>query len=144
MTIVYLAIACGIIEGRELGENARAALTTRGAAEIARLGVRRGGRAETFMGLAGFGDLILTCSSMQSRNMSLGAALGQGETLADILANRNSVSEGVYTASAVAEHARALEVDMPIVDAVDGVLNKGLEIDDAIGGLLSRAFTTEY
>lgn len=139
-----LAIACGIIEGRELGENARAALTTRGAAEIARLGVRRGGRAETFMGLAGFGDLILTCSSMQSRNMSLGAALGQGETLADILANRNSVSEGVYTASAVAEHARALEVDMPIVDAVDGVLNKGLEIDDAIGGLLSRAFTTEY
>jgi len=138
-----LAIACGIIEGRELGENARASLTTRGAAEIARLGVARGGRAETFMGLAGFGDLILTCSSMQSRNMSLGAALGQGQTLADILASRKSVSEGVYTASAVSEHARTLGVEMPIVDAVDGVLNHGMSIDDAIGGLLSRAFTTE-
>jgi glycerol-3-phosphate dehydrogenase (NAD(P)+) len=138
-----LAIACGIIEGRELGENARASLTTRGAAEIARLGVARGGRAETFMGLAGFGDLILTCSSMQSRNMSLGAALGQGQALADILASRKSVSEGVYTASAVSEHARTLGVEMPIVDAVDGVLNHGMSIDDAIGGLLSRAFTTE-
>jgi glycerol-3-phosphate dehydrogenase (NAD(P)+) len=139
-----LAIACGVIVGRELGENARAALTTRGAAEITRLGIRRGGRVETFMGLAGFGDLILTCSSLQSRNMSLGAALGRGESLEDILSSRTSVSEGVYTASAVAEHARELEVEMPIVDAVDGILNHGLSIDDAIGGLLSRAFTTEY
>ena len=81
---------------------------------------------------------------MQSRNMSLGAALGRGETLANILAARKTVSEGVYTAGAVAEHARTLGVVMPIVDAVDGVLNQGLSIDDAIGGLLSRAFTTEY
>ncbi|NQV20875.1 MAG: NAD(P)H-dependent glycerol-3-phosphate dehydrogenase, partial [Rhodospirillales bacterium] len=138
-----LAIACGIIEGRELGENARAALTTRGLAEITRLGVRRGARAETFMGLAGIGDLILTCSSLQSRNMSLGAALGRGEALSDILSARKSVAEGVFTAGAVVEHARQLEIEMPICEAVEGILNQGLSIDDAMGSLLSRAFKIE-
>ena len=138
-----LAIACGIIEGRELGENARASLITRGLSEITRLGVSRGARAETFKGLAGIGDVMLTCTSLQSRNMSLGADLGRGSTLGDILAARKSVAEGVYTASAVVEHAEQLDVEMPISEAVDGILNHGASIDDAIGGLLSRAFKTE-
>jgi glycerol-3-phosphate dehydrogenase (NAD(P)+) len=138
-----LAIACGIIAGRELGENARASLITRGLSEISRLGVRRGARPETFMGLAGIGDVMLTCNSLQSRNMSLGAELGRGVSLSDILSARTSVAEGIYTAGAVVEHARELEVEMPISEAVDGILNHGVSIDDAIGGLLSRAFKTE-
>ena len=109
-----LAIACGVVEGRKLGDNARAALITRGLAEITRLALALGGRAETLMGLSGLGDLTLTCSSLQSRNMSLGAALGAGRSLSDILAERRSVAEGVYTAAAVVGLAKAKGVDMPI------------------------------
>jgi glycerol-3-phosphate dehydrogenase (NAD(P)+) len=139
-----LAVACGVISGRQFGENARAALITRGLAEMMRLGVAMGGRAETLMGLSGMGDLVLTCSSTQSRNMSLGFALGQGQKLADILASRTSVSEGVYTASAALALAHRYKVEMPIVTAVDAILNHGAEIDRTITELLSRPLTLEH
>lgn len=138
-----LAIACGVVEGRKLGDNARAALITRGLAEIARLGLRLGGRAETLMGLSGLGDLTLTCSSLQSRNMSLGAQLGQGRPLADILAERTSVAEGVYTARAVVDLAGRLGVDMPICAAVDAILNRGADLETVIDALLARPFKVE-
>jgi glycerol-3-phosphate dehydrogenase (NAD(P)+) len=138
-----MAIGCGIIEGRGLGDNARAALLTRGLAEITRLGVAKGGRAETFMGLSGMGDLLLTATSMQSRNFSLGYALGQGESLASILANRKAVTEGVYTAIAVLALAERLKVDMPICSAINAVLNQGAQVDAVIDHLLSRPFRHE-
>ncbi|CAO3353486.1 NAD(P)H-dependent glycerol-3-phosphate dehydrogenase [Azospirillum melinis] len=138
-----LAIACGVVEGRRLGDNARAALITRGLAEITRLALALGGRAETLMGLSGLGDLTLTCSSLQSRNMSLGAALGEGKALAEILAVRRSVAEGVYTAAAVVGLAGKLGVDMPICAAVDAILNRGAGLDETIDGLLSRPFRGE-
>ncbi|CAO3405735.1 Glycerol-3-phosphate dehydrogenase [NAD(P)+] (EC 1.1.1.94) [Azospirillum largimobile] len=138
-----LAIACGVVEGRRLGDNARAALITRGLAEITRLALALGGRAETLMGLSGLGDLTLTCSSLQSRNMSLGAALGEGKSLAEILAVRRSVAEGVYTAAAVVGLAAKLGVDMPICTAVDAILNRGAGLDETIDGLLSRPFRGE-
>src|SRR5689334_19118042 len=109
-----LAIACGIVRGRRLGDNARAALITRGLAEIVRLGTALGARPETLMGLSGLGDLTLTCTSLQSRNMSLGAALGEGRALADILAERHSVAEGVSSAAAVVALAAHHGVEMPI------------------------------
>jgi glycerol-3-phosphate dehydrogenase (NAD(P)+) len=138
-----IAIACGVVVGRGLGENARAALLTRGLAEMTRLGVAKGARPETFMGLSGLGDLALTCGSPQSRNMSLGIALGQGRRLADILAERRSVAEGVATAPAVLALAKRLGVDMPISAAVDAVLHRGADIDDAIEALLSRPLKAE-
>ena len=120
-----LAIACGIILGRGLGDNARAALITRGLAEMVRLGEAKGGSAETFRGLSGLGDLVLTCTALQSRNHSLGLALGRGESLAAALAARRSVVEGVATAAAVIALARRLGVEMPISEAVDAVLHRG-------------------
>ncbi len=138
-----LAIACGIVAGRKLGENARASIITRGLAEILRLGLALGARAETLMGLSGLGDLVLTCSSPQSRNMSLGIALGEGKALADILASRVSVAEGVTTAAATLALANKHHVEMPIIAAVDSVLNGSMNIDDAIAGLLSRPLKAE-
>lgn len=138
-----LAIACGVVEGRRLGDNARAALITRGLAEITRLALALGGRVETLMGLSGLGDLTLTCSSLQSRNMSLGAALGAGKALSEILAARRSVAEGVYTTAAVVGLAAKLGVDMPICTAVDAILNRGAGLDETIEGLLSRPFRGE-
>ena len=138
-----LAIACGITHGRELGENARAALITRGLAEMVRLGLALEAKIGTMMGLAGFGDLTLTCTSAQSRNASLGVALGRGEALADVLARRSAVTEGVSTAAAVCELARRHRVEMPIAAAVDRVLNHGGDIDATIETLLSRPFTAE-
>lgn len=138
-----LAIACGVVEGRTLGDNARAALITRGLAEITRLALALGGRAETLMGLSGLGDLTLTCSSLQSRNMSLGVALGAGRTLDEVLGERRSVAEGVYTARAVVALAGRLGVDMPICAAVDAILNHGAGLDDAIAALLARPFREE-
>ncbi|MGB0747207.1 MAG: NAD(P)H-dependent glycerol-3-phosphate dehydrogenase [Magnetospiraceae bacterium] len=133
-----LAIACGIVTGKGLGDNARAALITRGLVEITRLGVALGARPETFMGLSGLGDLTLTCNAMQSRNFSLGVALGEGQSLADILAGRTAVTEGVYTAAAATDLARKLGVEMPICRAVDGVLNHHADLEATIRGLLSR------
>ena len=138
-----LAIACGIAEGRGFGDNTRAALISRGLAELTRLCLAKGGRRETMMGLSGLGDLVLTCTSTQSRNYSLGLALGGGQTLAEILGQRNSVAEGVFTASAAVALAERLDVEMPIVGAVDAVLNRGADINDVIEGLLSRPLRDE-
>jgi glycerol-3-phosphate dehydrogenase (NAD(P)+) len=138
-----LAVACGIVSGKGMGENARAAIITRGLAEMIRLGVALGGQAETLMGLSGLGDLVLTCSSDASRNTSLGIALAQGKTLAEILAARSSVAEGVTTAAAATALAHKHNVDMPIVVAVDAVLNQGADIDTTITELLSRPMKVE-
>ena len=138
-----LAIACGIVEGRNLGDNTRATLITRGLSEIVHLGQAKGARMETLMGLSGLGDLILTCNAMQSRNFSLGVALGEGRSLKDIQGERNSVAEGVFSASSVSELARRLDVEMPICLAVDGVLNHFADIDATIKGLLARPFGAE-
>ncbi|MGE3622404.1 MAG: NAD(P)H-dependent glycerol-3-phosphate dehydrogenase [Bdellovibrionales bacterium] len=138
-----LAVACGIAAGCKMGENARAALITRGLAEMIRLGNAMGAQAETLMGLSGLGDLVLTCSSLQSRNMSLGAALGEGKKLSDILGHRASVAEGVYTAAAAKALAVRHNVEMPIVAAVDGVLNNGAGLEATIETLLARPMKAE-
>ena len=139
-----LAIASGIVSGRGLGENARAALITRGLHEIVRLGIALGGRGETLMGLSGAGDLMLTCMSAKSRNYSVGLALGRGEDLQSALGGKSSVAEGVFSAPAVAALARQRGVDMPICFAVDAVLHGGAHIDAAIDALMARPFTAEY
>jgi glycerol-3-phosphate dehydrogenase (NAD(P)+) len=139
-----LAIACGIVAGRQMGDNARAALITRGLAEIVRLGIAKGARPETLMGLSGLGDLTLTCNAMQSRNFSLGAALGEGRTLSEILDERRAVTEGVYSAGSVVALADRLGVEMPICRAVDRIVNYGEDIDQVIAGLLSRPFAHEH
>ena len=138
-----IAIACGIVVGRGLGENARAALLTRGLAEMTRLGLAKGAKAETFMGLSGLGDLALTCGSPQSRNMSLGIAIGQGKALSEVLGARRSVAEGVTTATAVVALAKRLGVDMPISSAVDAVLHHGADIAKTIDALLRRPLKAE-
>ena len=138
-----LAIACGIVVGRRLGENARAALITRGIAEMARLGVAKGAMPETLMGLSGLGDLTLTCTGEQSRNMSLGQALGEGWKLEEILSERKSVTEGVFTAAAVRALAEKLGIEMPICNAVDDVINRRQDLDEVIAGLLARPFSSE-
>ena len=138
-----LAIACGIVEGRGLGDNARAASITRGLAEMVRLGLAKGAEAETFRGLSGLGDLVLTCTAAQSRNYALGTALGRGETLVEALAGRRSVVEGVATAGALARLAARLHVEMPITAAVDAVLHRGMAIDAMIEALLSRPYRAE-
>ena len=135
-----LAIACGIVEGRGLGDNARAALVTRGLAELTRFAVAKGGRAQTMMGPAGLGDLVLTASSAQSRNYSLGYDLGAGRSLADALERAKGVTEGVWTAGIVVASAKSLGLDMPVCTAVDAVLNGGTALDDAIAQLLNRPF----
>jgi glycerol-3-phosphate dehydrogenase (NAD(P)+) len=133
-----LAIACGIVDGRRLGDNARAALITRGLAEMTRLGITKDARAETFAGLSGLGDLVLTCGGAQSRNHALGLALGRGSSLEDALAGRRSVVEGIATAASVTALAARLRVEMPIAEAVDAVLHRGMAIDRMIAQLLSR------
>lgn len=138
-----MAIACGIVEGRKLGDNARAALMTRGLTEMMRFGAALGGRPETLMGLSGLGDLALTCNSPQSRNMSLGIALGQGRSLAEALAGKRAVVEGVASAASVCQRAEALGVEMPIVAAVNGILHKDADISRTIAALLERPFKNE-
>lgn len=138
-----LAIAAGIVDGKGLGASAHAALVTRGFAEMRRFGEALGARSETLMGLSGLGDLVLTCGSPQSRNMSLGRALGQGKTLGEILGARNSVTEGVYTAAAVVGIAREKRIVMPIADAVHAILEGRAGVDEAIGELMSRPLKAE-
>lgn len=133
-----LAIATGIADGLDLGLNARAALVTRGLAEIARLGEALGGRRETFMGLAGMGDLILTCTGDLSRNRRVGLALGRGRTLEQTLVELGHVAEGVSTAREVAGLARRLGIEMPITAAVDAILHHGLPAAEAVEQLLAR------
>ena len=136
-----LAIACGIAEGRALGASARAALTTRGFAELARFGAAMGARPETLTGLSGLGDLLLTCGSAQSRNFALGLALGRGVAPAQAVAEQ--LAEGAWTAPVLVEMARAAQVEMPIARAVDAVLAERLDVAGAIETLLSRPFRTE-
>ncbi|WP_375547690.1 NAD(P)H-dependent glycerol-3-phosphate dehydrogenase [Oceanicaulis alexandrii] len=138
-----LAIAAGIVEGRGLGKSAHAALIARGFAEMTRLGLALGAKRETLTGLCGLGDLVLTCSSPQSRNMSCGLALGQGQTLESVLGARKAVTEGVATAPAVVALAKTRGVDMPICAAVDAVLAGRISVDDAIQALLNRPFGPE-
>ena len=138
-----LAIACGIVEGRGLGRSAHAALITRGFAELTRLAVALGGEAETVAGLCGLGDLVLTCSSPQSRNMSVGLALGRGQTLEDALAGKLSVAEGVASAPAVRQLAKRLGVDTPICEATAAILAGEVGVDEAIRGLLARPLREE-
>ena len=138
-----LAIAAGIVDGKQLGGSAHAALVTRGFAELRRLGEAIGARPETLMGLSGLGDLILTCGSAQSRNMSLGRALGQGQTLAEILAGRRAVTEGVATAQAVNRLAMETGVDMPICAAVSAILDGSVSVDAAIAQLMQRPLKAE-
>jgi glycerol-3-phosphate dehydrogenase (NAD(P)+) len=138
-----LAIACGIVAGKNLGESARAAVTARGFAEMNRLGAALGANGETLGGLSGLGDLILTCSSTQSRNFSLGQALGEGADAASVLAARRSVSEGAMSAAAVAALADKHALDMPICRAVNAIVSGAISVDDAIADLLARPFTRE-
>jgi len=138
-----MAIACGIAHGRALGENARAALITRGLAEITRLGIAMGGKLQTLMGLSGLGDLALTCNSLESRNMSFGYKLGKGQTVKEILSQRKAVTEGFYTTTAVLSRAKSLGVDMPICRVVDQILNENYDIDEAMENLLNRPFSLE-
>ncbi len=139
-----VATACGIAAGRGLGLNARAALISRGLAEMVRLGEAAGGRRDTLMGLAGLGDLVLTCTGELSRNYTFGQGLGRGDAAGALLADRASVVEGAVTAPAVVALARRLDVDMPIVEAVNAVLAGRLALDDAIGGLLARQPGEEF
>jgi glycerol-3-phosphate dehydrogenase (NAD(P)+) len=138
-----LAIACGIVTGKEFGDNARAALITRGLAEMVRLGLAKGAKFETMMGLSGLGDLTLTCNGPQSRNMSLGMELGRGKTLKEILAERRSVAEGVDTSRSLIALAASLRVEMPICDAVNRILHNEENVDDVIRILLRRPFRDE-
>ncbi|MCH9807257.1 MAG: NAD(P)-dependent glycerol-3-phosphate dehydrogenase [Alphaproteobacteria bacterium] len=133
-----LAIAAGIVDGRELGASAHAALVARGFSELRRLGEALDASPETLMGLSGLGDLILTCSSPQSRNMSLGRALGQGRTIRQVLGERRAVTEGVFTSEAVARIAEEKEIDLPICAAVHAIVKDRVSVEDAIEGLLSR------
>ncbi|MCB1482470.1 MAG: NAD(P)-dependent glycerol-3-phosphate dehydrogenase [Rhodobiaceae bacterium] len=138
-----LAIASGIVAGKGLGASAGAALTTRGFAELARLGLALGARPETLSGLSGLGDLILTCGSLQSRNMAFGHALGSGKTMREASSATNAVSEGIWTAKALVRVADKLGVEMPIAHAVDDVLSQRMSVEDAIRSLLARPFRSE-
>lgn len=138
-----LAIACGIVEGLQLGKSAHAALIARGFAEMTRLGTALGGKPETLAGLCGLGDLVLTCSSPQSRNMSFGLALGQGQTADEILAARNAVTEGYATAPALVKLARQHDVEMPICEAVHAILSDQVTVPEAMTALLARPYKGE-
>lgn len=137
------AIGCGIVVGKGLGENARAALITRGLAEMLKLALACGARPETLAGLSGLGDLVLTCSSTQSRNMTLGIALGKGKPLQAILAERHGVTEGVETAKAALLLAKSRKIEMPVLHAVHDILHKGVDIDSTIAQLLGRPLKQE-
>ncbi|HET7605678.1 MAG TPA: NAD(P)H-dependent glycerol-3-phosphate dehydrogenase [Sphingomicrobium sp.] len=133
-----LAIACGVVEGKGLGENARAALIARGFAEMSRFGVAYGAKPETLAGLSGLGDLVLTCSSTSSRNYSLGVGIGEGRPVSELLSKRNTVAEGAFTAPVLARLAREKEIDMPIVEAVDALVAGRASVEQVLDALLSR------
>lgn len=133
-----LAIACGVVEGKGLGQNARAALIGRGFAEMTRFGLACGAKRETLAGLSGLGDLVLTCSSTSSRNYSLGKGIGEGRPSSELLADRRTVAEGAFTAPVLARLARERGIDMPIVQAVDELISGSSTVDQVLGALLSR------
>jgi glycerol-3-phosphate dehydrogenase (NAD(P)+) len=138
-----LAIACGVVDGKGLGLNARSALISRGFAEMSRFGQAKGARAETLAGLAGLGDLVLTCSSVRSRNFSLGKGIGEGARVADLMADRRTVAEGAFTAPVLKRAADSVGVDMPIVAAVCALLADEARVDEVVEGLLSRPLKRE-
>jgi glycerol-3-phosphate dehydrogenase (NAD(P)+) len=138
-----LAIGCGVVDGAGLGLNARAALIARGFAEMQRYGMAKGARSETLAGLSGLGDLVLTCSSENSRNFSLGRGLGQGKPASELLADRRTVAEGAATAPVLLKSAQALGVDMPIVAAVCALLDGSVAVDDVVRSLLARPLKSE-
>lgn len=137
-----LAIACGLVDGLALGQNARAALIARGYAEMLRFGEALGAKAETLAGLCGLGDLVLTCSSTSSRNFSLGKALGEGASAHELMADRTTVAEGAHTAPVLAKLADERSIAMPIVMAVNAIL-KGDDTRDVVAKLLARPLTAE-
>lgn len=138
-----LAIACGVVEGKGLGQNARAALIGRGLAEMTRFGMAFGAKRETLAGLSGLGDLVLTCTSASSRNYSLGKGIGEGRSAAELLADRKTVAEGAFTAPVLARLATEKGIDMPIVEAVDALVAGRANVDDVLGALLSRPARSE-
>ena len=138
-----LAIACGVVEGKCLGQNARAALIARGFAEMTRFGLDCGARRETLAGLSGLGDLVLTCSSVSSRNFSLGKGIGEGRPAAELMADRRTVAEGAFTAPVLARLAAERGIDMPIVAVVDSLLAGRCSADQALEQLLARPPRTE-
>ena len=133
-----LAIACGVVEGKGLGQNARAALIARGFAEMRRFALACGAQRETLAGLSGLGDLVLTCSSTSSRNYSLGVGIGEGRSAAELLSNRTTVAEGAFTAPVLARISREKGIDMPIVNAVDALVSGRANVDRVLDQLLSR------
>jgi glycerol-3-phosphate dehydrogenase (NAD(P)+) len=138
-----MALAAGMADGLGTGDNTRAAVITRGLAELTRLGVAMGGRAETFAGLAGMGDLVATCISRQSRNRHVGEELGKGRALDEIIEEMHMVAEGVKTTKVVMELARDYDVYMPIAEQMDLVCNHGQSAPDAYRGLLRHEVTHE-
>ena len=138
-----LAIACGVVEGAGLGQNARAALISRGFAEMTRFGLARGARAETLGGLSGLGDLVLTCSSTSSRNFSLGKGLGEKRAASELLSDRRTVAEGAFTAPVLKRAAQAAGVDMPIVEAVCALLDGSASVEAVVTSLLARPLRAE-
>jgi glycerol-3-phosphate dehydrogenase (NAD(P)+) len=133
-----LAIACGVVEGKGLGQNARAALIGRGFAEMTRFGMAFGAKRETLAGLSGLGDLVLTCSSTSSRNYSLGKGIGEGRSATELLSDRKTVAEGAFTAPVLARLAREKSIDMPIVEAVDALIGGRANVDQVLDALLTR------
>ena len=133
-----LAIACGVVEGKGLGQNARAALIGRGFAEMTRFGLAFGARRETLAGLSGLGDLVLTCSSTSSRNYALGKGIGEGRSASELLSDRKTVAEGAFTAPVLARLARENGIDMPIVEAVDALTSGRAAVDQVLDALLTR------
>lgn len=138
-----LAIGCGVVDGAGLGLNARAALIARGFAEMQRYGLARGARAETLAGLSGLGDLVLTCSSENSRNFSLGRGLGRRQSAAELMADRTTVAEGAFTAPVLAQSAKALGVEMPIVTAVCALLEGRATVGEVVQSLMTRPLRVE-
>lgn len=138
-----LAIACGVVEGKRLGQNARAALISRGFAEMTRFGLARGAEAETLAGLSGLGDLVLTCSSTSSRNFSLGKGLGEGKSGTELLADRTTVAEGAHTAPVLREAARDAGVEMPITEAVCALLEGKTSVEATVEALMARPLKNE-
>jgi len=133
-----LAIACGVVDGKGLGQNARAALIARGFAEMTRFGLANGARRETLVGLSGLGDLVLTCSSTSSRNFSLGKGIGEGRSAVDLMSDRRTVAEGAFTAPVLARLANKMGIDMPVVAAVDKLLSGHANVDQVLQELLAR------
>ncbi|MCH8616913.1 NAD(P)-dependent glycerol-3-phosphate dehydrogenase [Sphingomonas sp. SM33] len=133
-----LAIACGVVDGKGLGQNARAALIARGFAEMTRFGLANGARRETLVGLSGMGDLVLTCSSTSSRNFSLGKGIGEGRSAAELMSDRKTVAEGAFTAPVLARLAEQMGIEMPVVASVAKLLSGEANVDEVLQELLSR------